>query len=610
MRKSYFSAITRLTAVVLAVVLALPVNSISTFAEDEIIYGDVNNDESINAEDALCALKHAAKLELLDDEALVRADVDGNKVVDAADALWILKYAAKLVTSFPVMDGEDEPVPTETEDTPAPTETEETPVPTETEDTPAPTETEATPVPTETEVTPVPTETEATPVPTETEATPVPTETEDTPTPTESEGFATLNGELMKTVVVFDETNYSKYSMDSSLALGDLVFGDRDVTFVEIAESLIGAEYLVTSCDNKKVTGDVVTVTAAKDIVLSVGFDKRLEVEPEWIADFVKTDLTCVNNKDVIFGIYQKNLKAGESITLSTQGQVSGIVGYIVMAQAADGSTTPVETPVPSETTPVETPVPSETTPVETSAPAGELIPFSGTVYIASDSIADGYDNRPVEGTDVVGWGNIFANYFTSDVTVNNQANLGDSTKSFWYDYNGDGVGDGQRYKAIYQNITKNDYVIICFGHNDGPANRNDVPVGASSEEEGSYQWYLKYKYIEPALAVGAQPILMTPVVRCFYTNGVFTEKDYHLKYAQAVRDLVAEYAEKGIVIPLIDAQKYTYDLYTGLSEAEAKKYHATNDTTHYNQAGCERLCEYITEQFKTYNLGINQYIK
>lgn len=142
------------------------------------------------------------------------------------------------------------------------------------------------------------------------------------------------NEKLIANLEVKDEKYASFWSIDSDLQIGDLVFGDRDRTFVSIDASLIGSEYIVTACDSKNTTTDLAVVTAGKDMILSVGFDKRLANIPEWAADFTKTELTCVNDRDVVFVIYQKELKAGESVTLGAQGQSSGVVAYVAMATA------------------------------------------------------------------------------------------------------------------------------------------------------------------------------------------------------------------------------------------------------------------------------------
>lgn len=154
---------------------------------------------------------------------------------------------------------------------------------------------------------------------------------EESPEPSDT---PVTSDKLIANLEVKDATYGSYWSIDSDLQVGDLVFGDRDRTFVAVDESLIGSEYIVTSCDSKKTTTDLAVVTAGKDMILSVGFDNRVTEIPAWAADFTKTEMTCTNDRDVVFVIYQKEVKAGESITLGAQGQSSGVVGYIAMATA------------------------------------------------------------------------------------------------------------------------------------------------------------------------------------------------------------------------------------------------------------------------------------
>lgn len=668
MRKNHFSAIKKLMALIMAFTMAVPTGiTANVFAKDGIKYGDVNGDGTIDASDALAVLKHVAKLEILDDLAIIRADVDGENGIDASDALWILKYSARLVDSFPVMDkATAEPSETTTPEasetaTPEASET-FTPEASETA-TPKPSET-TTPEASET-ATPKPSET-ATPEPT---ATSVVEENTFSINVSNSNNAAVVDGNKL---TFANPNNYKDGVQLENPFIGKDTSKGLAISFwMTPSETVEGAKYDYRSIFTV-LRSDLIQAikfdlegtrqlsTLNGDKLNYWGANTSIKAGTEYFITFVVNDDGLdyyINGKSIghigysasksgedtgreaakaLFAMEGTKLYAGGVSTVDSSLQGSsrlfdnkvpeGTVmrdfkGYLGNYTASDvealyksavsgSENTPTAQPTVAPTVaPTVTPTVAPTV-APTVTPSEDAIAFSGTLYIASDSIADGYDNRPVAGSDVVGWGNIFSNYFTSAVKVDNQANLGDSTKSYWYDYNNDGIGDGHRYKAIYDNLKKNDYVMICFGHNDGPANRNDVPVGKDSSEKGCYQWYLKEKYIEPALAVGATPILMTPVVRCFYKNGVFYEENYHLAYGQAVRDLVAEYAAKGITIPLIDTQKYTYDLYQTLSESEAKKYHATNDTTHYNQTGCERLCEYIISEFKKLNLGINQYIK
>lgn len=64
--------------------------------------GDINNDHSVDAEDALLALKHAADLEnsTLTGTYFSAGDVNKDSLVDAEDALLILKRAAGIEPNF------------------------------------------------------------------------------------------------------------------------------------------------------------------------------------------------------------------------------------------------------------------------------------------------------------------------------------------------------------------------------------------------------------------------------------------------------------------------------------------------------------------------------
>lgn len=63
----------------------------------QVLRGDVNNDGSVSARDALLVLKHAARLEILNDDYLSRAELNDDGRIDASDALIILKIAAKIL---------------------------------------------------------------------------------------------------------------------------------------------------------------------------------------------------------------------------------------------------------------------------------------------------------------------------------------------------------------------------------------------------------------------------------------------------------------------------------------------------------------------------------
>ncbi len=64
--------------------------------------GDVDENDAVNAKDALLVLKFAVgKLELTQNQMLA-AEVNGDGELDAKDALNILKYAVGKIAEFPV----------------------------------------------------------------------------------------------------------------------------------------------------------------------------------------------------------------------------------------------------------------------------------------------------------------------------------------------------------------------------------------------------------------------------------------------------------------------------------------------------------------------------
>lgn len=66
-----------------------------------VVFGDINLDDSIDAQDALLALQHSVQLTALKGNAFYAADVNDDQKVDASDALMILQYSVHLIDRFP-----------------------------------------------------------------------------------------------------------------------------------------------------------------------------------------------------------------------------------------------------------------------------------------------------------------------------------------------------------------------------------------------------------------------------------------------------------------------------------------------------------------------------
>ena len=183
------------------------------------------------------------------------------------------------------------------------------------------------------------------------------------------------------------------------------------------------------------------------------------------------------------------------------------------------------------------------------------------------------------------GWGQLFRPLFDGSVTVCNHAANGRSTKSF---------RDEGRWKTVCDGLRPGDYVFIQFGHND--QKQSDSTRYASPVQ---YAANLR-RYVAETRERGAVPVLLTPIVRRRFTDGILD--DTHGPYAAAVRRVAAE---TGTV--LIDAERLTREWVSRLGDEVSTAYYmwvepGTNprwpdgrqDNTHLNVRGARTVARMI----------------
>ena len=66
-----------------------------------------------------------------------------------------------------------------------------------------------------------------------------------------------ISGKLIQDLDVTDLANGGSWSIDSSISDGEILYGDRDVTYVNLPTELQGAETIITACDSKNTTSDL-----------------------------------------------------------------------------------------------------------------------------------------------------------------------------------------------------------------------------------------------------------------------------------------------------------------------------------------------------------------
>lgn len=207
-------------------------------------------------------------------------------------------------------------------------------------------------------------------------------------------------------------------------------------------------------------------------------------------------------------------------------------------------------------------------------------------IYIAGDSTAQTYDHAKVYPQ--TGWGQVFGEYFTDDVVIENRSMGGRSLKRF--------DNDG-RLDDILTEMYPGDYVFIQFGINDGAVNKPERYISVPD-----YKEMLKTKYIGEIEKRGGIPVLLTATPAAWWDeeNGCFMES--RQDYAVPTRE-VAE--ETGAV--LLDVNKEVTDswnelikeynnkkenilgMYFVCEQLESKAYPTgTNDTTHLKENGAK----------------------
>lgn len=151
--------------------------------------------------------------------------------------------------------------------------------------------------------------------------------------------YAAINGELINHMIVEDSATKANWSIDTSAEVGDLVYGDRDnANYETIPEALIGAEAVITACDAKNSENNLARFTAGADMTAYVAMDTRVDPAPAWLGSWTKTDMTVTSNRGVSYTLYSLDCKAGDTVTLGTNGQVSSCVNYTVFAVPAADS--------------------------------------------------------------------------------------------------------------------------------------------------------------------------------------------------------------------------------------------------------------------------------
>ncbi|MCZ4243335.1 rhamnogalacturonan acetylesterase [Pedobacter punctiformis] len=228
------------------------------------------------------------------------------------------------------------------------------------------------------------------------------------------------------------------------------------------------------------------------------------------------------------------------------------------------------------------------------------------TVYIVGDSTAA---NKLPKAFPETGWGMELPAFFNSDVAIDNRALNGRSTKSFKTDVNEKTGQTVDHWQPVIDRLAPGDYVLIEFGHND---EKTDKPAVGTSL--GEFKTNL-VNYVNEARNKKAIPVLLTPISRRSFKNGVLT--DSHGGYPAVTRKVA-----DSLKVPLIDMLVMTEDLLKKLGDQSSIKlfnhvdsgnvnYPAgKKDDTHLSPQGAKTVAGLVVKGIKTLKLDLVKKLK
>ena len=174
-----------------------------------------------------------------------------------------------------------------------------------------------------------------------------------------------ITSALISNFGVLDYTYGSAWSVAENAKVYDKAFGDRDFAVTALPQTLAGSEHIITACDSKNTDADLAQFTALADVTVYVAIDSRVTNIPSWLGAYTNTweTLTITDSSaERTFNIYSRDFKAGENVTLGTNGQSSGVMNYTAYVKEKPVVTTVTTTTATTTTTTTTTVTTSTTT--------------------------------------------------------------------------------------------------------------------------------------------------------------------------------------------------------------------------------------------------------
>lgn len=220
-----------------------------------------------------------------------------------------------------------------------------------------------------------------------------------------------------------------------------------------------------------------------------------------------------------------------------------------------------------------------------------------GDSTVADYTLDSGYRSKKYP---IAGWGQVFQQFMSRDslrkikniikadsAVVIDKAKGGRSTRTFF---------EEGRWTEVYNMLSKNDVVMIQFGHNDAAVDKPERYVNING-----YKEYLRL-YVKQTREKGAYPILLTPVSRNYpWKDGKLS--NVHGDYPQAVIDVSEE-----LSVALIDLTQLSIDAFSAKGQEYVTSHYFMNlpagmypgypegqkDNTHFQPEGATEVARLV----------------
>ena len=186
--------------------------------------------------------------------------------------------------------------------------------------------------------------------------------------------------------------------------------------------------------------------------------------------------------------------------------------------------------------------------------------------------------------TDKAGWGAAFARLLSPQAECLNFAGGGQSTKSFR-------EGKARSWQKVLD--SKPAFVLIQFGHNDMPGKGPQ----RETDPETTYRENL-IRCIDEARAAGAQPVIVTSLVRRLFIEGKI--RGELRPYAEAAKKVAEEKK-----VPVVDLFERSLALHNELGLEKSDTFNPLgkdgkpSDHTHLNEHGADVIAGIIAEELR-----------